>query len=195
MSANANKVRLQLARQLRAYEFLAKPFSHEDAHAILRTYCRVTVPSQALVVDDSATVRRIVRRVFDDSIFSIETTEAGDGKTALAYSRTCRNDVVFLDCNMPGLNGLETLDRLIARDPSVKVIMMSGERHEEWRREAMERGATAFLYKPFAPADIDRELHAIFGLKIPGLADIQPLKLGHPKASDAAAEKVWSEVA
>jgi CheY-like chemotaxis protein len=101
MSTNANKVRLQLARQLKVYEFLAKPFSREDVHAILRTYCRITVPSGALVVDDSATVRRIMRRVFDDSIFRIRTTEAGDGQTALSYSESCRYDVVFLDCNMP----------------------------------------------------------------------------------------------
>jgi CheY-like chemotaxis protein len=195
MSANANKVRLQLARQLKAYEFLAKPFAHDDVQAILQTYCRVTVPSQALVVDDSATVRRIVRRVFDDSIFSIETTEAGDGETALSYSENSRYDVVFLDCNMPGLNGPETLNRLMARDPGVKVIMISGERDERWRRVAMDRGAAAFLYKPFSPADIDRELHAVFGLRMPGLADIQPLKLAGPKAADAAAERVWSEVA
>ena len=52
MSATASKVRLQLARQLKVYEFLAKPFAAADVLAILQTYCRVTVPTEALVVDD-----------------------------------------------------------------------------------------------------------------------------------------------
>jgi DNA-binding NtrC family response regulator len=176
MSGNSNKVRLQLARQLKVYEFLAKPFSAADVLAILQTYCRVTAPSEALIVDDSATVRRIIRRVFDDSIFNIDSTEAADGETALAYTENNSYDAVFLDCNMPGLNGLETLDRLIKRDPGVKVIMISGEQNEQRRLLALDRGATAFLYKPFTGTDIDRELHAVFGLRVPQLAGIEPMK-------------------
>jgi CheY-like chemotaxis protein len=185
MSATANKVRLQLARQLKVYEFLAKPFAAADVHAILQTYCRVTVPTEALVVDDSATVRRIICRVFEESIFSIHSTEAADGEAALALARDRRYDVVFLDCNMPGLNGLETLDRLIERDPSVKVIMISGQHNDERKREALDRGAAAFLYKPFNAADIDHELHAVFGLRVPQLANIAPMKFAHPLPAPA----------
>ena len=65
MSGNANARRLEIARQLKVYEYLAKPFRAEDVQAILKTYCRVTVPTQALVVDDSATVRRSLRKVLD----------------------------------------------------------------------------------------------------------------------------------
>ena len=54
MSANANQRRMQLAQQLRVYEFLAKPFAHEDVLAILKTYNRVTVPSTAFVSAASA---------------------------------------------------------------------------------------------------------------------------------------------
>jgi DNA-binding NtrC family response regulator len=176
MSANANKVRMQIARQLKVYDFLAKPFSAGDVLAILQTYCRVTVPIQALIVDDSATVRRIIRKVLDTSIFNVDSTEAADGETAFAYSENGRFEVVFLDCNMPGMDGLQTLGRLLDRDPGVKVIMISGEHNEERRNWALKRGATAFLYKPFNRTDIDRELHALFGLKMPGLASIEPLK-------------------
>ncbi len=174
MSATATTRRLQLARQLKVYEFLEKPFTAADVQAILQTYCRVTVPSQALIVDDSATVRQIIKRVLASSIFHIDPTEVGDGETAFAYCEHGRYDVVFLDCNMPGINGLETLGLLLNRDPTVKVIMISGEQSEERRRHALARGATAFLQKPFFPADIDRELHAIFGLKLPMLASVAP---------------------
>jgi len=70
--------------------------------SILKTYCRVTVPSNALVVDDSATVRRIINKVLANSIFNIDVTEAGNGEAALEHCDNGEFDVVFLDCNMPG---------------------------------------------------------------------------------------------
>jgi len=174
MSGTVNAPREKLARQLKVYEFLAKPFLEQDVLAILRTYNRITVPTSALVVDDSATVRRIVSKVLTNSIFTIDVTEAGDGQTALTCCEDGEFDVIFLDCNMPGLDGLETLERLIERDPDVKVIMITGDRNEDRRRWALDRGAKAFLFKPFRPADIDRELHALFGLKMPELAIEEP---------------------
>ncbi len=183
MSANANQRRMQLALQLRIYEFLPKPFSAEQVMRILQTYCRVTLPSSALVVDDSATVRRIIKKVFANSIFNIDVTEAGDGQTALDCCARGEFDAVFLDCNMPGLPGTATLEQLLARDRGVKVIMISGERNETRRRWALDRGAAAFLYKPFNAADIDRELHALFGLRMPQLASVEPLKFARTAAT------------
>jgi CheY-like chemotaxis protein len=190
MSANANQRRMQLAQQLRVYEFLAKPFTTEQVMTIVKTYCRVTVPSNALVVDDSATVWRIIRKVFANSIFNIDVTEAGDGQTALDYCENGEFDVVFLDCNMPGLAGTATLERLLERDPGVKVIMISGERNETRRRWALERGAAAFLYKPFNATDVDRELHALFGLRTPQLAGIEPMKFGRELPTPSAPVEV-----
>ena len=54
--------------------------------------------------------------------------------------------------------------------------MITGERNETRRRWALDRGAAAFLYKPFNATDIDRELHALFGLRMPQLASVEPLK-------------------
>jgi CheY-like chemotaxis protein len=170
ISGQASTRRLNLARQLKVYEFLSKPFTPAEVQDILKTYCRVTVPTKLLVVDDSATVRRIITKVLSNSIFNIDVTEAGDGMTALQHCVSGEFDAIFLDCNMPGVNGLETLERMLEIDPAVRVIMNSGERNEEKKRWALDRGAVAFLYKPFYPADIDRELHAIFGLKMPMLA-------------------------
>jgi DNA-binding NtrC family response regulator len=179
MSANANQRRMQLAQQLKVYDFLAKPFTHDQVYAILKTYCRVTVPSNILVVDDSATVRRIIKKVFANSIFNIDVTEAGDGETALSFCDNGEFDAIFLDCNMPGLPGTATLEQLLERDPGVRVIMITGERDDARRQWALDRGAFAFLYKPFNAADIDRELHTLFGLRRPLLADIEPMKLAH----------------
>lgn len=169
ISSNASPRRLQLARQLKAYEFLRKPFSHEDVLRILQTYVRVTIPTKALIVDDSATVRRIVRKVFTNSIFNIDVTEAGNGPSALEECDSGEFDVIFMDCNMPGLDGLATFERIIEQDAKARVIMMTGERNEEKRSWALDRGAFGFLYKPFYPETIDRELHRLFGLAMPEL--------------------------
>ncbi len=192
MSANANQRRMQLALQLRIYEFLSKPFTAEQVMRILQTYCRVTLPSNALVVDDSTTVRRIIKKVFANSIFNIDVTEAGDGQTALDCCARGEFDAVFLDCNMPGLPGTATLEQLLARDRGVKVIMISGERNETRRRWALDRGAAAFLYKPFNAADIDRELHALFGLRMPQLASVEPLRIARTaETPPVPAEVLW----
>jgi CheY-like chemotaxis protein len=175
MSVNANERRLQLARQLKVYEYLEKPFTADDVVGILHNYCRVIVPSQALIVDDSATVRRIIQKVLRSSIFNIDVAEAGNGSDALELCENGEFDVIFLDCNMPGLNGMETLERLLERDPGVRVVMISGERNEERKAWALKRGAVAFLHKPFYATDVDRELHALYRLKMPMLADVEPL--------------------
>jgi CheY-like chemotaxis protein len=172
ISANASEPRRELARLLKVYDFLVKPFSADAVLGVLKTYCRVTAPTRVLIVDDSATVRRIVSKVLRGSIFTIEATEADNGQAALYCCGSDRFDVVFLDCNMPGLDGLQTLEALIARDRQVKVIMISSERNEERERHARERGAVAFLHKPFYPGDVDRVMHALFGLKMPGLAHV-----------------------
>lgn len=174
MSSNASTRRLELARQLKVYEYLEKPFKPADVLSILRTYCRVTVPTPALIVDDSATVRRIVAKVLDASIFNIEIGEAGTGAAAVEQCENGEFSVVFLDCNMPGMNGFETLERMLENDPGVKVIMISAERDDAKKKQALERGAIAFLHKPFNAADIDRELHALFKLKMPLLANAEP---------------------
>ena len=67
--------------------------------------------------------------------------------------------------------------------PGLKVIMISGERNEERRQWALDRGAAAFLYKPFNAFDIDRELHALFGLHMPQLAGVDPSKIAREVAA------------
>jgi DNA-binding LytR/AlgR family response regulator len=77
---------------------------------------------------------------------------------------------VFLDVNMPGLNGFATLGRLMQANPDAKVVMISGEYNPLREREAIALGAAATMHKPFFPTEIDAVLHRIFGLQSPKLA-------------------------
>jgi DNA-binding NtrC family response regulator len=160
---------VDMAIKLRAYEFLFKPFAADDALAIIKTYARISSPTKVLIVDDSSAVRQIVQRILQGSVFNCEITEAGDGETALALCRSSQFDVIFLDCNMPGLSGLATMKRLAVIQSSLKVVMISGERSLANEDKALDAGACSFLHKPFNSLDVDQVLHAAFGLRSPNL--------------------------
>ena len=160
---------VEMARKLKAYEFLFKPFSAADAVAIMKTFHRATSPSKVLIVDDSSTVRQIVQKVVKGSMFSCDIAEASDGNAALNLCRTSEFDVVFLDCNMPGLSGLNTMKRMMLLQSSLKIVMISGERDHATEHQALDCGACAFLHKPFYSADVDRVLHVAYGLRSPTL--------------------------
>ena len=169
MSSPPAEKAVNMAINLRAYEFLFKPFAVDDVLSIIKTYVRISSPTKVLIVDDSTAVRQIVQKILQGSVFNCEITEAGDGETALALCRTGHFDVVFLDCNMPGLSGLVTMKRLSVIQSSLKVIMISGEHNAEIEAEAHAGGACAFLHKPFNTQDVDRVLHSAFGLRSPNL--------------------------
>jgi DNA-binding NtrC family response regulator len=160
---------MDLAQQLHAYEILRKPFGIRDVEAIIETYRKVVGPTKVLIVDDSMTFRRIVEQVLEASIFRLDCYDAPDGATALAYCDRVDFDIVFIDCNMPGLDGLATLDRLRLRSFDAMVVMITGERDKDYEARALKRGAAVFMYKPFSPQQVDTVLHELFGLRVPDL--------------------------
>jgi DNA-binding NtrC family response regulator len=160
---------VEVAIKLQAYEFLFKPFTADDALAIIKTYARVSAPTKVLIVDDSSSVRQIVQKIVRGSVFNCVIEEAGDGETALTLCRASEYDVVFLDWNMPGLSGLATMKLLSLLQPSLRIVMMSSEHNSVHESEALESGASAFLHKPFNSQDVDNVLHAAFGLRSPNL--------------------------
>jgi DNA-binding NtrC family response regulator len=158
-----------MAIKLRAYEFLFKPFALDDALAIIKTYARISSPTKVLIVDDSSSVRQIVQKILRGSVFNCEIAEAGDGETALMLAQGTQFDVVFLDCNMPGMSGIATMKRLALIQSRLKIVMISAERSATCETEALDGGACAFLHKPFNSPDVDHVLHAAFGLRSPNL--------------------------
>ena len=169
MSGKVTDERLTLARQLRAYEYLVKPFTVEDVSAILKAYQQVMVPIATLIVDDSRTIRRVIRQVLEDAVFKLTIEEAVDGESALKRFKDGGYDIVFLDYAMPGLNGIETLDAIRAREPKAKVVMISAMPDANIEKEALDHGAIGFLPKPFFSVDVSRAVHKALGLKMPSL--------------------------
>ncbi len=169
ISSPPSTMAVALARKFRAYEFLFKPFGAAQVQAIMQTFARIKATTRVLVVDDSQTVRQIVQRTIADSIFNCEISNATNGAACLDRCKAEPFDVVFLDCNMPGLSGLDTLQRLMEIRPDLKVVMISSERNAARDVRSRRYGAHAFLAKPFSTDDIDRVLHDIYGLRWPNL--------------------------
>lgn len=103
-----------------------------------------------LVVDDSRIMRNIVKNIFTDLKIPCQYLEAGDGKTAFQLLETNKVDLVFLDWNMPEMDGMEFLKKTRAM-PDYKglpVIMVTSEAAKYHVVAALKSGATDYIVKP-----------------------------------------------
>lgn len=165
--AMSNRLNVQneaLLKSFGAYDFLKKPFGEGNVRKLIETYFVIKLPHEMLLVDDSATVRGIVRKILAKSIFNLSITEAGSAAEAFAEATARNFRIVFSDLNMPGINGIELTEILTTRDLASSVILMSTEISPELDDAAREAGAMAYLKKPFSHEDVDAILHHAFGL-------------------------------
>jgi two-component system, NtrC family, response regulator AtoC len=100
-----------------------------------------------LIVDDERPIRRILAMVLQEHRHRI--TGAGSGEEALASFVEAKPDLVLLDLKLPGIDGLETLQRLRALNPRLDVVMMTAHGTISSAVEAMRRGACDYVTKPF----------------------------------------------
>ena len=87
--------------------------------------------------------------------------EAGDGRTALEIIEMQAPDVVLLDISMPGLGGIETLRKITREHPAVKVIILSVHSGDEYVIRALRAGASGYLVKGAASAELELALRAV----------------------------------
>ncbi len=109
-----------------------------------------------LVVDDSAVVRKIARRMLES--WSFDVNEAEDGRRALEQCARTMPDGILLDWNMPYVSGLEFLEQLRRSDggTSPKVVFCTTMKDMDHIARALSVGADEYIMKPF-DEDILRE--------------------------------------
>jgi CheY-like chemotaxis protein len=144
---------------------VTKPSTLAEAQYLIDRILRARLPSRVLVVDDSHTMRSIVKKILAATRFPLEVVEAEEGMTALALLSGGHFDLIFLDYNMPGLNGLDMLGQIKREHPRLEVVMITSNQDEAMAARARAAGAVAYLKKPFFPADIDAVLHAYCGMR------------------------------
>ena len=110
-----------------------------------------------LVVDDDRFIRKLVATTLED-VSGVELHEAADGIEALALAQDTQPALVFLDVDMPRMDGIDTCRRMRA-DPQTSeatIVMLTAAHGDYTERLAEEAGADLFLTKPFSPLDLLR---------------------------------------
>jgi two-component system chemotaxis response regulator CheY len=102
---------------------------------------------KVLVVDDSAAMRMLITASLQDSEFDV-VAAAKDGQEALQFFKDTAPDLVLLDIVMPGMSGVETLEKIMAVDKNAVVIMASSMGTDDAVQGALKAGAKNFLQKP-----------------------------------------------
>jgi len=118
---------------------------------------------KVLVVDDFATMRRIVKNVLKQIGFT-KIVEADDGSTALAVLKNDRVDLIISDWNMPKVTGLELL-KAVRGDDSMKNIpflMVTAEGQKDNIVQAVQAGVSNYVVKPFTPETIQEKIEQMF---------------------------------
>ena len=104
-------------------------------------------PITVLLVDYHAVVRAGCRLVLEDAQDIQVVAEAGDGEAGYARYKEHAPDVVLLDLNMSGIDGLETIRRIKAYDPQARILIFSMHNNESIIQRTLEAGATGYLTK------------------------------------------------
>jgi two-component system nitrogen regulation response regulator NtrX len=104
--------------------------------------------SRILVIDDEVGIRDSMRRTLEYQGYQF--IGAATGQEGLALIERDPPDLVFLDIKMPGMDGLEVLERIKASNPAVPVVMVSGHGTAQNAFEARDKGASGFIEKPFS---------------------------------------------
>ncbi len=113
--------------------------------------------SGVLIVDDDEFIRKLIATTLED-VARLELHEAPDGLAALDIARRERPALVFLDVDMPGLDGISVCRRL-REDESTRaatIVMLTAAHGDGVESLAEEAGADLFLTKPFSPLDLLR---------------------------------------
>lgn len=109
----------------------------------------------AIVADDISMMGELLRTMLRQTDREV-VASATNGEEALRAYHRHQPDMIFLDINMPGTNGMEVLAEIMANNPAACVVMVSVESSREYVRKAMELGAKSFLVKPVSASNIQR---------------------------------------
>ncbi|MEM6821490.1 MAG: response regulator [Verrucomicrobiota bacterium] len=107
-----------------------------------------------LVVDDSGIARRNVLEDLKTHSFE-EIFEAASGEEAIDLYEKHSPDLVTMDITMPGLDGLTCVTRIIDINPSARILVISALGDEDTAIEAVERGASGYVCKPYTSEELN----------------------------------------
>lgn len=101
-----------------------------------------------LIVDDEPEIRRVLSLFFKKKGYAnVEEAESGEKAVEITHSKEF--SVALLDINMPGMNGLVTMQKLLEINPKLGIVIVTGRQDDENIKKAIEMGAYGYVLKPF----------------------------------------------
>jgi two-component system chemotaxis response regulator CheY len=119
---------------------------------------------KVLIVDDFATMRRILRNILKQIGFT-DIAEADDGDTALKELKKGKYDLILCDWNMPEMPGIDLLKTLKADEQlkDIPFVMVTAEAQKDNIIEAVKTGVSSYIVKPFTAETVSEKLNKVFG--------------------------------
>ncbi len=116
-----------------------------------------------LIVDDFATMRRILRNILKEIGFT-KISETDDGKSALKILKEEIFDLILCDWNMPEMPGIELLNKIRADGElkEIPFVMVTAEAQKDNIMEAVKAGVNSYVVKPFTEEIIRKKLEKVF---------------------------------
>lgn len=167
MSTDLDQTSEKVFTEYGAYHFIQKPFKSAEIAEIFRTFLVMIRTYSILIVDDSNTMRRLARKVFERSRFSFDISEAGGVEEAIRVMIAAKPQIVVTDFHMPGNDGLQLAGAIRSVSETIAIYMMSTNDTSYLERSAAFVGVNGFLKKPFVPQDVDSIMHEYLGLDTP----------------------------
>jgi len=116
---------------------------------------------RVLIVDDIIETRENVKKLlfFENDIEVVGT--AANGREGVELAAKLQPDVVLMDINMPGMDGIAASEAISSQSPNVQVVMMSVQGEADYLRRSMLAGAREFLIKPFSGEELVTSIHRV----------------------------------
>jgi DNA-binding response OmpR family regulator len=111
------------------------------------------IQKRILIVDDQREVSRLLRSALETIEQGLQVSEAPSGEEALLEAGRVAVDLAVVDYRLPGMSGIELMEKMRARYPEMKIIIISGVSDRKSLKEIEESGADAFFTKPVPMAD------------------------------------------
>ena len=118
-------------------------------------------PIKVLIVDDIAETREHLAKLLGFENDIAVAGSVGSGEEALALAAATPVDVLLLDINMPGMDGIAIAEQMAVRAPAASIIMMSVQGEPDYLRRAMLAGAREFLVKPFSSDELSASIRQV----------------------------------
>lgn len=121
------------------------------------------MPRTTLVVDDSATMRNMIKATMKDMGFEVDTAQ--DGEKALKSATHNKYDIILTDINMPNMDGIELIRMLRegGQNQGGPILVITTESGDSAKSAGREAGANGWIVKPFNPETLTRAVNKLCG--------------------------------